>query len=236
MNQRRKWTIKEDKLLLKLRKKSVPYKHLPKHFTNRSQDAIRSRSWLLMNRTANDWIDEEILGFYDIETTDLKANAGFCISWYMIRSDGVKVGSCIKRSEILSGKTDQRVVKEFLEALKDIDVLVGYYNTNFDNKFMRTRAEIHGYDFPSFGMVKNLDLFYLVRAKLNITRKSLGVACETLGLGKKGHEPIEVWNKAKIGHQASIDALYKYNKQDVKLTKKLFERLKKYRKFNRASI
>ncbi len=231
-----KWTEEEDKLLIQLRKKNIPYKALPEFFKNRSQDACRNRAWVLQSQTSNTWLDDEIIGVYDIETTNLKANVGFCLSWYMICSDGKEIGSCIKRKEILNGKTDERVIKEFLEALKNVDVLVGYYNTNFDNTFMRTRAEVHGYDFPSFGSLKNLDLFYTVRSKLNLTRKSLGAACEALGIGEKTHEPIAVWNKARIGHQKSIDAIYKYNKNDVRLTYELFERLKKYRKFIRRSI
>lgn len=231
-----KWTEKEDKLLIKLRKKNVPYKKLPEFFKNRSQDACRNRAWVLQSQASNNWLEDEIIGVIDIEASSLKANTGWMISFWIKRSDGVELGSCIKRSEVLSGKLDKRIMQDLLKALQEIDVLVTYYGTGFDIPFLRARAEILGLDFPSFGTVKHFDLYYLIRNKFALTRKSLGVACEALGLGTKGHEPIEVWNKARIGHQASLNKLFKYNKQDTRITYDLFERVKKYRKITRKSI
>ena len=143
---------------------------------------------------------------------------------YMLGIQPAKVGF----GEGLSGVIEK--------ALKEVDVLVGYYSTGFDIPFMRTRAEIHGFDFPSFGTVKHFDLYYLIRNKFSLTRKSLRVACEALGLDKKGHCGIDVWNAARIGNAEAIAEIYDYNKQDVFITMELFERVKKYRKITRKSI
>ena len=232
----KKWSKHEDELLLHLREKNMPYKKLPRFFEGRSQDSIRNRTWVLKNQASRDWMSEEVVAAFDIETTDLKANVGFCLSWYMVMTNGKEVGACITRKEIMNGTTDLRVIKEFLKVLKEVDVLVGYYSTGFDIPFMRTRAEIHGLDFPSFGTVKHFDLYYLIRNKFSLTRKSLGVACEALGLDKKGHVPVADWNKARIGNAAAIAEIYKYNKQDVFITMELFDRVKKYRKITRKSI
>ena len=232
----KKWSKQENELIHFLRGKNVPYKKLPRYFDGRSQDAIRNQAWKLKNQASRDWMKDEIVAAFDIETTDLKANVGFCLSWYMVMTNGKEVGACITRREIMNGKTDERIIKEFLKALKEIDVLVGYYSTGFDIPFMRTRAEIHGLDFPSFGTVKHFDLYYLIRNKFSLTRKSLRVACEALGLDKKGHCDIKVWNAARIGNAEAIAEIYDYNKQDVFITMELFERVKKYRKITRKSI
>lgn len=236
------WTEQEEKLLILLRKKSVPFKKLPEYFPGRSQDSIRNRAWIIRERTTSNWIDEETIGIFDIESTNLKANVGFCLSWRMlvVSPDGSErmMGSTIKRREILNGSVDRRVISEFLKAIRDVDVLIGYYSTGFDIPFLRTRAEIHGLDFPGYGQVKHVDLFYMVRSKLKLHRSSLKAAVEALGLdaGEKGHVPLATWNKARIGNQKAIDQIALYGEQDVRITAELFKRMKKYRKLTRKSI
>jgi uncharacterized protein YprB with RNaseH-like and TPR domain len=233
---REQWSEAEDKLIMKLRKSNVPYKNMVEYFEGRSQDALRNRAWVLREQTKNDWLEDEIVAAFDIETTNLKADVGFVLSWYIVRSDGKEVGAKIKRSEILNGKLDKRILKEFLEAIKEVDVLVGYYSTRFDVPFMRTRCEIQGLEFPSYGHVKHMDLYYLIRAKLQLRNNRLATALHALGLEDKTHVGIDIWNEARRGVQKAIDDIYEYNINDVRITYQLYKRVKKYRKWTRRSI
>lgn len=236
MSKTKKWTEEEDKRLLALRKRNVPFKALPEFFEGRTQDAIRNRAWVLKETQSNGWIDDEVVAAFDIETTDLKADVGFMMSWAIYYADGTVKSDRIKRREILNGKLDERIMKSFLKEIQNVDVLIGYYSTKFDVPYVRTRAEILGLDFPTYGQIKHLDLYYMVRAKLQLRNNRLATACEALGLEEKTHEPIGVWNDARRGVQSAIDKLWKYNENDSKITFLLWERMKKYRKVTRKSI
>lgn len=229
------FTIWEDVEILRLKKKNTSYKKMVDFLPGRSEEAIRSRAYALLQGRYNAWIDDERLSAFDIETSNLKANFGWMISWAM-ECDGKIIGDRILRSEFLDGTLDLRIMKSFLDALKNTDVLIDYYGTNFDLPFLRTRAEILGLDFPAYGQKKHHDLYFSVRSKFQLSNNRLGTACEALGLAQKTHEPAWVWNAARIGNQEAIDKLYKYNINDVAITRQLFDRIRKYVKLTRKSI
>src|SRR3990167_534335 len=119
------------------------------------------------------WLDSARVGFLDIETTDLKANVGYMICWGLLLTDGTILSDLITRREIMGAEIepDKRVVASCLKALKQVDVVVGYNSTLFDVPFLRTRAMVHGLNFPAYGQLCGIDLYFAAKSLLRTTNK-----------------------------------------------------------------
>lgn len=82
------------------------------------------------------------VGYFDIETSDFKANTGYLISYALKEKGKEKVlYNEITQKEIISKEFDKRLVRECLRDLEKVNILVTYYGTGFDLPFLRTRAQ-----------------------------------------------------------------------------------------------
>ena len=124
---------------------------------------------------------DERIGFFDIETTNLKANQGIMISYCIKDSNSDEIlGRHLTNKELFSESMDKKLVQECVNDLLKFDRIVTYYGTGFDLPFIRTRAVLHGIDFPTYGGLIHTDVFYIIKSKFNLHRKSLEIACQTL--------------------------------------------------------
>jgi uncharacterized protein YprB with RNaseH-like and TPR domain len=114
--------------------------------------------------------------------------------------------------------------------------VVTYYGTNFDIPFLRTRAMIHGIEFPPYGDVYTWDLYYTVKSKMALTRNNLDRACAVLGIKGKTHLDLQVWGLAALGDETALKKVLTHNKYDVIILEKLHERLCFSRKWTKTSI
>lgn len=184
-----------------------------------------------------DWWRNKTIAYFDIETTDFSADVGFMLSWCLKYRDKAKVvESVITKDEILSFDFDKRVVKELLDELENIDILVTFWGTGFDIKFARTRALGHGYAFPKFGEMYHWDLFYYARRLFKFSRKSLEKACAFFGIEGKNHFDLKIWTLAKYGDKKSLSYIIDHNREDVKILQELHDRMWPYAKWIRKSI
>ena len=233
-----KWTKKEEKLLVTLRSKNVPYREKVEFFEGKTQDALRNKMHEIRNRERME--DEKItrIGVWDIETTDWNADAGFMLGWAIYYPhDNKTVSHFVDKKEMYDYKFDKRICRELVKEFENIDLLVTYYGSGFDIPFARTRCLINGVRFPHFGEMRHRDCYYVARGKVKTRKKSLGVIAEALGLdAQKTHESVSVWNLAKYGHPASIRKIQKYCENDVVVTWDVYEELKKYGKYTTKSI
>jgi uncharacterized protein YprB with RNaseH-like and TPR domain len=181
------------------------------------------------------------IGFLDIETSDFKADIGYMLSWCIkgldTKKDNIQY-DVIKQKEVLNGSFDKRITSSLLEEMEKYDVLVTYYGTGFDIPFVRTRAVINGHEFPlDYGSNVHFDVYYVIRNKFKIRRNSLKIACEQL-LGKtnKTDVNINVWKRARLGHQESLDYVLEHNKYDVIDTEALYKLAVNYRRNLNTSV
>lgn len=231
------WSKTEDKIVLKLSSVSVPYKKRVDYLVDRSQDAIRQRTWELKQRTGGDWLATQRIGFLDIETSDLKANFGLMLSWALKIKDGPLLHSVIKRREVINkDRLDRGIIKELLKALNEVDVLVTYNGTLFDLPFLRTRCLIHGLGFPGYGEKKHIDVYFQVKSRLSLHRKSLDAACEALNIAGKTPIKPKVWFEAQLGYKDALKNVLHHNDADVIILEHLFERLKPFTLSTRKSL
>ena len=91
-------------------------------------------------------------------------------------------------------------------------------------------------DFPKYGDIYHWDMYYTVRSKINIARKSLDSACDYLNI--KGKTPIDksAWRKAKYGDSKALDEVLRHNRGDVIILEKLHNKIAFTRKWMRRSI
>lgn len=184
------------------------------------------------------WYDEQNLtiAFLDIETTGLKANIGFMLSWSLKYRGGPLKSAVVTRKEIFDGKYDKRITKELLDELRNVDIVATYYGTGFDIKYFRSRSLYWGYLFPAYGSIYHFDVYYRVRALLKLHRNSLDAATSFLGIEGKTPIDISVWNEAQYGKPRALKKVLEHNDADVIILEKLFDKLEDYSKWTRKSL
>jgi len=176
------------------------------------------------------------VGYFDIETSNLKANFGIILS-YAIKVKGEKTiySDTIKKEELMNGTLDKRLVKQCIEDLKKFDVIMGYYSTKFDIPFVRSRALYWKIDFPKYGELKHKDIWYMVRSKMCLHSNRLESACKHLGIIGKTHIEGKYWTMALTGDEKSLNYILDHNKKDVIILEKLHNRIKIFvRDINRS--
>lgn len=186
-----------------------------------------------------DWWHNKTIAYLDIETSNLDANWGMILTWCIKYRDDKKVRrGVITKKELFNGSFDKRIIKELLEELKNVDIVVTFYGTNFDNKFIRTRATYWDLEpeFPGYGEMYHWDLYFKVRSKYKLSSNSLGVVCDFLGIPGKTKLDPEVLIRARFGDKAALKELLVHNIGDVVITEKLHNKLWRHSKWIRTSI
>lgn len=176
------------------------------------------------------------IGYFDIESDGLYADFATMLSWCVKEKGGPTVYSIIEKEELFNGVYDKRLVEGLIEELSNYDVIVGYNSTNFDLPFVRAKAMHYDIPFLSYGELYHWDLYYTVKSKLRITRKSLDNACDYLGI--KGKTPIDkdIWRKAKYGDKDALEQVNIHCMADVAILEKLHDKLENTRKWIKKSI
>ena len=183
------------------------------------------------------WKEGYSIAFLDIETSHLKANLGFMLSWSIKYRNGKLKHDLITKDDIMSGDFDKRIVGTLLEELdRNIDIAVTYYGTGFDIPFLRSRVLHWGHLFPDYGSKFHFDLYYRVRSLLKLHRNSLDSACAFFGIKGKTPIRIETWNKARYGDKKALKEVMVHNDGDVKILEELFSRLEDYSKWTKRSL
>jgi len=112
----------------------------------------------------------------------------------------------------------------------------GSHNTNFDVPFIRAKALHYNLEGLEYGSAFHLDLYFTIKSKFALSRKSLAVATEYFGI--PGKTPIEysVWYDAQFGEPEELAIVLEHNIADVEITEKLHDKITPYRKWLRKSV
>lgn len=182
------------------------------------------------------------IGFLDIETTSLNANTpkAMMLCWY-IKPEGSDNYDrfCIDPKHINDIKSqDKEVVKTLTDVMVShkYDILVTFYGTGFDIKFMRSRALKHGIDFPVYGETLHLDLYYATKSKLKLHSNRLASVCEFFGIKGKTPLDLSIWDRAAYGDKQALSEIFEHNKFDVIILEQLYYKLRPFIKFTKRSL
>lgn len=233
-------TLNADELfhLVELRRKGVSYLKCLEYFPGQTTDGLRSAYWRYNQQNSNDWVREEKLAFLDIEASGLDANFGYMLSWVLKPRGEDPIFDIITKKEIMNGTDvlDKRIVRSLLKKLDGVDIVCGYYSTRYDIPYIRTRAMVHGLQFPHYGTLKHYDLYYTVRNKLKLHRNRQEVACDVLGIQGKDHVEMGTWQKAKLGDADALLEVLDHNVRDVVTLEQLFEKMRPHSRIMRKSV
>lgn len=181
------------------------------------------------------------LGFFDIESSHLKANFGFVLGYRIWDDDNqVMLGRNVTPKEINPQfKFDEELLKEMVEDLKKFTHVVVYWGKDrrHDMPFCRTRCLMAGVRFPEYGELGVIDMYDLAKNKMSLHSYRLGVVCEELGVEAKGH-PLKgkMWIMANAGHGPSLDYIGVHNEEDVKCMPPVLYALEPYYRKSKLSI
>lgn len=176
------------------------------------------------------------MGFIDIESDGLKADFSTMLSWCIKDRDGGYNYDVVTKEDLFNGKYDENLVASLISQMRNYKILVTYYGTGFDIPYIRTKALHYGMDFPSYGEIYNLDLFYMVKSKLCLSSKSLANVCDYLHIVGKTPLNKEIWRKAKYGDPVALKEVLVHNMEDTKISEELYNKMLSFRKTIHTSI
>lgn len=180
----------------------------------------------------------ERVAIFDIEMTgSFNAIYGkmFCYAFKEIGNDKV-ISNSITSAEAITHNPDERLCYDLVHDLSKFDKIITYYGTKHDGPFTRSRVAYHmsrskkkHKEYPVFQQIKHHDLYYTVKAKLSLPRRSLYWACKLYNIESKSFfTSPEVSAKANVGDKKSLKFIEDHCIEDVIVTEKLFHKIKDY--------
>lgn len=122
-------------------------------------------------------------------------------------------------------KTDKSLVKALWALLNEADATVAHNGDQFDDK--KSRAKFIEHDLPPPAPYKTIDTKKIAKNNFQFNSNSLNDLGKTLKLGKKIETGgFELWLKCMAGDPAAWRKMKRYNKQDVILLEKVYNKLK----------
>jgi DNA polymerase elongation subunit (family B) len=117
-----------------------------------------------------------------------------------------------------------RMLKRIHHLLDTADAVVHYNGEKFDIPTLNKEFVLSKMTPPS--TYRQIDLYKTVRSQFRFTSNKLDYVAQRLGLGgKTQHKGMELWTECMAFKDSAWNTMRTYNKQDVVLTEKLYNRL-----------
>lgn len=123
-----------------------------------------------------------------------------------------------------SWHTEPHCFTSLHELLNEADVVCTYNGKKFDLPTLNKEFLLHG--LPPTAPGKHIDLYQVVRSRFRFASNKLDFVCQQLGLGSKvKHRGFDLWRDCMNGDSAARKEMLTYNKQDVVILGRLFDKL-----------
>ncbi len=192
------------------------------------------------NLTSSDFeMRQPKIVFFDIETAPLRIFAWKSWQtdaikvdrdWYMLswsaHVDGrhVTKGLCDYSNYDPLSENDGQLVSELWQILSTADIVIGHNLDKFDIRKTNTRAIVNG--LMPIAPFKTVDTLKVAKKHFAFTSNRLDALGETLGLGRKvKHDGFAMWEGCMRGDAGAWSKMKRYNKQDVALLMKVYQKL-----------
>ncbi len=167
------------------------------------------------------------VGYFDIETTDLKGDKGRILCG-VIYDNNSKRYDVFRNDDIAECLADDaEIARQIRDRLEDFNIVVGWFSKGFDIPFINTRLVKAG--FKPIRPHLHLDPCWYLKGwrGLNPRSSSLRVAAEFFDLkDRKPQVDVDVWIDAAYGgDRKAMDELVDRCKADVKITKEVCEKI-----------
>ena len=225
-----------------------------------SRDEIQDKlsdNFNVSKRTVRDWANKMGLGLmaknvvnptkiliYDIETSRVTAKLFWTGKTYINYKQIRGVPQIISVSWRWLGEekvnhlkwdmkthSDEKLMKAFLEVYNQADMVVGYNNKNFDDRWINAKAMKYNLFVNVY--VKSFDLIKHSKRLFRLLSYSMAYLAEFMGVTlKQGHEGIHMWDMIEDGtpeqQEEYIQKMINYNVGDIVTTEEIFLKLRKY--------
>jgi hypothetical protein len=122
-------------------------------------------------------------------------------------------------------KDDSKLIKKLWELFDQAEIIIAHNGDQFDIKKANVRFIKHGLQPPS--PYKTIDTLKVARRYFKFDSNKLDYLGQYLDIGRKlPHTGKHLWFGCMDGDKKSWDLMKKYNKQDVILLEKVYERLR----------
>jgi hypothetical protein len=117
------------------------------------------------------------------------------------------------------------MLERIYEMLEEADAVIHYNGTKFDIPTLNKEFLLHDMTPPA--PYKQIDLLRTARSQFRFPSNKLDYIAQSLGLGKKvKHIGHELWIKCMNDDDEAWKMMEEYNKQDVVLLEKVYDKLK----------
>ena len=165
---------------------------------------------------------------YDIETSNLGADMGFCLAvgWRDVGKSRVNCPTVMDFGSFEKDPTDDKELIQYAcNELSKADILIGHYAPKFDFPFLQARLLYH--HLPPMPPIPHVDTWWIARHKLRLQSNGLDNVARFFEC--KDHKPPlakSLWRRAQAGHPGSIKYVKEHCVADVKVTEEVYHRLK----------
>ena len=181
-------------------------------------------------------------GFFDIESTSLKANFGIMLCYCIKDGDSDKIYERVVNKKELDECLDREVVRQCVEDIQKFGRVITFYGSRFDLPFLRSRAVYWNIPFPKYQDICQTDVYYIVRNRFKLNRNSLESACnfllpeEVQKKHEKTHYGRDHWLWAMQGKKESLDYIIEHCRHDVLMLEDLYYVVEDYARRTDISI
>lgn len=118
---------------------------------------------------------------------------------------------------------DYYVCKEFRKVISQADAWVAHYGRNFDIKMLNGRLLLNGLE--PMPKIPSFDTCVLARRLFRLNFNNLDYLAKELNIERKLDTPKGLWKDCFNGDKKALKIMAKYNKHDVYMLEKIFEKL-----------
>jgi DNA polymerase elongation subunit (family B) len=164
------------------------------------------------------------MSYYDPKQT-MGADISDMISFGYKRLGIDQEAKCINMWDGVNKDTDEDLTISAFNILQDADVVVTYYGTKFDRKFVNARLAKYGLFLDP--KIRHIDMHQVVRSNFKLSSNRLNNILSFLGMETKLDHGMgqKLWYNVWKGDKEAQDLMSEYCAQDVEVLFKLFERL-----------
>lgn len=167
----------------------------------------------------NDWIDPKNL---------LAERHLVSVCWKWLGESRVHSVSLLDDSKRFARDPhdDRHVCNVFHKVLEEADYVVHHNGDNFDLPYLKTRMMVNG--LSVLPPIATVDTYKVAKGNFMFNSNKLDYLGKLLGFGRKKHTDIDLWLDVLNGDKKAIRYMVEYNKQDVLLLEKVFNKLAPY--------
>lgn len=161
----------------------------------------------------------------------------YVLAWCAKWQDGKVISRCLADYEgyTAGSEDDKALITELWHLFNEAQVIVGHNGDRFDIRRVNARFIEHGLTPPE--PYKTIDTLKISKKNFGFNTHKLDDLGRRLGVGRKvKHSGFELWKGCMTGDEKAWSLMKKYNKGDVELLMRVYEKLRPWSPANHPNM